>query len=262
MAEVNLPLGGGAKAQDFVRTERGQEESIGTSLKRWAQADQSRMVYGVTHTTQEHILSIDKSKLPGKSYEEIVDGHLVALNIDTGATNLTDFAGISPAGYEGHFLLIGKAFLRVAGIETLSPQTYRISLVDGNGTYTIIELPFTKGSVNLVGSTQTRNGVSKADADAFVAGTKKFADIQSVSTAVDTPTVNNAPTITAKTDTSITATNNISDADGPIQALTYMLYAADGTTLISSKTTNSWGPADGVTANTPYKVRTSAMALN
>lgn len=66
-----------------------------------------------------------------------------------------------------------------------------------------------------------------------------------------------APTGTA-TATTVTETNTIADADG-LRNITYFLYQNDGTTLVSS---NGTGAFIGLTASTPYKMKTSAETYN
>lgn len=137
---------------------------------------------------RQHEINIDKTILPGTSYlEKNADGSLRALNLDTGVANLVSVVSVNYAQHTSYFSINAGRYLRIANFEKLAaPATYQVVVLDNLATNTLIQFTTVAGSVQLKVAPQVLNGVSAANAAAFIAGTKTFAQIQAEMAAPDT----------------------------------------------------------------------------
>lgn len=174
---------------------------------------------------KEHEIRIDKTVLPGTSFlEKNADGTLKALDIDTGANNLVAVSATNlSAPYSGYLSVSGGRYLRIANLKEFSkiaPLTINASLADNVGTFTLVSTSVQKGSSVIATVIERVNGVSPADAAAFIAGTKTIAQIIA-GLANSAPTASDVTGQTVNEDGSVTANVTVGDAQTPVGALTF-----------------------------------------
>lgn len=187
-------------------------------------------------TTAEHITTVTKGN--GVSVAKNPDGTLASVDFDSGVSNLIAIDSVNPGQFTSSFSIQNGRILHITGFEKLpAPMNFRISALDSNGTYTLYTFDTQKGSTNLMVAPQVLNNVPKEYLEDFKTGKKSIEQIRQAMSIViiDTPTVQTAPEVTS-TDTSITAMNQMFDADAPVENIRYQLLDSMGIVLASNDT--------------------------